>query len=276
MPKFFLGIDQTGAINHKGNPKPLPCCLITKNEIEFFYLDHLSKNQILKAISENNWASVDLFICMDCVIGLPRSLNLDWRQTTKKTLLYPGWGKSIAQRFFSDLLNECFLRAEKKSKDLPRRKSEIKLKANSVFQIHPFQKNIQTGTFRFWKELAISSDDFFAPAVDSLKNKKSQTQAKSPKPIPIFEGYPSHSWLVLFQSNTRDSKKISKHMKKFFPLLKWTLSHERKINKDANLADALLLALTLYKIDSNSCLQNLIKNTTPSSEGSILSEFLSS
>ncbi len=305
MGFYFLGIDQTGARDSKGQPKPLPSCLIFEDQIHFFYLKTLSKSHIVQQItflsskkgktkdkipvgpSESHRAVNQIIICLDCVIGLPKSLGLKWRKAVNSTLSEPGYGRETARIFFERILNKTKsiesslpsirpqsvkpLNYQVNQAAFPRRECEIRLKANSVFQSHPFQKNIQTGTFRLWKELAQSPNDFYAPAVEpSPKQSRSKKQG-SDQPIPIFEGYPSHSWRIIFGVKARDPENLNKLMGTHFPKLKWTKSHQTQVSRDSNLGDALVLALTLLKLQSE--LSKTIN--TKSSEGFILSERLS-
>ena len=146
---FIIGIDQTGATTAKGIPKPLTCSLIdnrkqqsptnhfelkikslTKNEIY-----HLIKNQTdldLKAI-----ARLKILIVVDAVLGLPQSCKIKMYQilTTVKDYEFnnKAYGAKTAYQFFNS-----FSEDQKK----PGRTVEILTKANSVFNLHPFQKNI--------------------------------------------------------------------------------------------------------------------------------------
>lgn len=286
----LFGIDQTGATDKKGNPRPLPACWIRKNEITFLYLPSLAKKTILDAINANTGREsgekgalnngsdeaqktfelskrkVPILVCLDCVIGLPASLGIEWRTAVEMTASQIGFGRRPAQEFFSGLSSH--------QGQFPRRSCELRLKANSVFQIYPFQKNIQTGTYRIWKDIAQNSRDFYAPVVESSPSSS----------IPIFEGYPSHSWKKIFGKNIRDPKSLTELMRVRFPALDWDESHQIKVDKDPNLADALVLALTLFELVNDpwffesveDCFQELAQSEGPTfkQEGFILSELL--
>lgn len=240
---IFLGIDQTGAIDSNGTPKALPACLINKNEIHFFYLKTLSKTAIQQQLQMNDLKN--LLICVDSVLGLPEELNIDWSSALEKIKKFPGYGRKPAQEYFRHLgQGQIF-----------KRKIEVICKANSVFAEKPFQKNIQTGTFRIWKELTLNLKDFYIPA---LENKKFVTQ------LPLYEGYPSFSWKVILKSNQRRPAELTELLIKNNLNLNWTAKHQETVNKDSNLADAFVLALTILKLHKEA------KRLKPHPEGWIL------
>lgn len=218
---IFLGIDQTGAVNTKGNPKPLPCCLIKTNVVTFFYLEKFSD-----VLAKHN----PQLICIDCVLGLPKSVGITLREAIQKTAEINEFGRKPAQAFFETL-------AAGKNHH---RKIETTLGANSVFTVHPYQKNIQTGTFRFWKEMAQSPDWFYLPAIP-------QEQKNSSRKIPVVEGYPSYYWKILLYETRRQPEKIIEILKSNYPILKISKEQQKLLLKDANLADALVLAIAAQK-----------------------------
>lgn len=222
--KIYLGVDQTGAIDSKGIPKPLPACLIRGNCVFFFYLKTFSKSEIIASINPNSVE--DLLVCVDCVIGLPQTLKMSWRQALKSISKFEGYGMKIARQYFHELGGG----------NIYHREVEIACKANSVFKEKPFQKNIQTGTYRIWKDISLEAESFFAPAVESKKQKNQ---------IEIYEGYPSLSWRKIFELPNRQPQNVSKLMLAEFPELSWKMSLQSQIDRDPNLADALLLALTM-------------------------------
>ena len=143
-----MGIDQTGAVNNLGKPKPLPCCLIRGNHVEFYYLDSFSRKDIFKTLKLDEFQQI--VVCLDCVLGLPQELNISWRQALDLIKSNEGYGREPARKFFLKLGEGQILR----------RTVEIICSANSVFSERPFQKNIQTGTYRMWKDIANSDHGF--------------------------------------------------------------------------------------------------------------------
>jgi hypothetical protein len=244
---IFLGIDQTGAVQKNGKAKPLPACLLYKEQVHLFYLESLSRKGLIETVRKTTGQKSlsKLLTCIDCVLGLPKSLDLDWRESLERVTKVEGLGRKPASIFFHQLGQGQILK----------RQVEIICKAQSVFQEKPFQKNIQTGTFRIWKELQLASKDFYVPA---LEDKKFSTQ------LPIFEGYPSYSWKVLFGSNKRDGKRMSEFVKNKKVAIKWNRKHQAMVEKDPNLADAFVLALTIKKFKQEAL------NQVPTTEGSIL------
>ncbi|MBC7421179.1 MAG: hypothetical protein H7328_10660 [Bdellovibrio sp.] len=239
----YIGIDQTGAVDRKGKPRPLPVCFIRNKTVSFFYLSQFSRQEMINQIQplENE----ELVICVDCVFGLPSQLKLTWRKAMKRIIKYDGYGMQVAREYFRDIGKGKVLRRE----------IEIACHANSVFIEKPFQKNIQTGTFRIWKDISFEENQFYAPALEKLTD---------PDQIKIFEGYPSLSWRLLFGSNTRQPSRVSEFLRVSFPLILFTPEQQLKLEQDPNLADALLLALTIKKFRKSAFLLK------PSHEGWIL------
>lgn len=227
--KVYIGIDQTGAINAKGIPKPLPACALIKNEVHFFYLSKLDRIEIERHVGTLN--PNQTFVCLDCVLGVPDSLEYTFSEVLQKIHIVEGYGRKIASKFFREIGDG----------KIHHRKIEIQLKANSVFQEYPFQKNIQTGTFRFWKEISENHDDFYIPALEKQKNKLQ---------IPLIEGYPTHIWKTALKSKFRRPENLVLILKGLSSELNWNHKHTSLVKKDPNLADAFVLAFGvkyLYK-----------------------------
>lgn len=234
---LYLGIDQTGSVDSKGRPKPLPACILNGQDFELLEIPQFNSQHIQKIDGE-------LSICIDCVIGLPLSIKTPWRSAITRTLEFHGYGRNPAKNYFQSFLQ----------KERPRRDVEIQCQANSVFQEYPFQKNIQTGTFRFWKEMAEDPDWFYAPFIQNEISKNR---------IPVFEGYPTLAWKILFETKKREPSLLKKHFKKFYPELRWNTKHQDLVDKNPNYADAAVLALAVRELYPK-------KPVTPSNEGWIL------
>lgn len=217
----FVGIDQTGAVDRRGQPKPLPTCLLEENRLSVFYAQKFSSD-LLKL--------KPTLICIDCVIGLPKSIKTPLREAMKMASLQEGYGRTAAQQFF-ELLS---------SGQKHNRQVEFDIGANSVFTIHPFQKNIQTGTFRFWKEMGLFGGWFYFPALPREKRLQKNK-------IPLVEGYPSYYWKTLFNQPNRKPELIIDLLKTYKPRLKITTQEQKWLIKDPNLADAVVLALAAQK-----------------------------
>lgn len=221
--QVFLGIDQTGAIDKMGRPRPLPACLIENEKITFSYIKVFSIDEILNTFPQVSTSN--LVVCIDCVLGLPRQINIPLRQAMLMTNQFEGYGRKPAREYFLYLGKG----------EIHRRHIEIISKSNSVFAEKPFQKNIQTGTFRLWKELSLSGQNFYFPFLEQIQNKRL---------VPVIEGYPSLSWKILFNTKNRNVDRLTVFMKKISTVT-WTTEHQKIVTKDPNLADALVLALTL-------------------------------
>lgn len=218
----ILGIDQTGAISKKGAPKPLAACMIVNGTVAFRYLDGLNLRSIHETFPES--VGTHLQICVDCVLGLPSAIETNWRTAVRMTSLFQGYGRKPASDFFRHLGNGS----------APRREVERICKANSIFQERPFQKNIQTGTYRLWKDLAQDLDCFYVPA---LENKTASNQ------ISLTEGYPSLSWRLLFKTKARQPESLRSLIRSQKIPFKISAHQQRQILRDPNFADAYVLAL---------------------------------
>lgn len=229
---LFLGIDQTGAITKAGRPKPLEAMLLREGELIPCRLERLTQSALCKALA---WPEIpsSLTIIADCVLGLPQGVRPGFYEALARAGQTDAFGRLAAQAFFESL---------ERAEPLPRREVEVRCKANSVFQTHPFQKNIQTGTFRMWKDLAAEPGWFHFPVLDSGGARAS---------TPIFEGYPSLSWKQLFGVNKRSPERLAALIQIRFPEINISVETKALIEKDPNLADAAVLALAgwywLYK-----------------------------
>lgn len=232
----FLGIDQTGAVDQNGVPRPLPICYLaakgsgsSKNNIHDFSIELDYLRRLEPQVIWDRWPGKNAAIIMDCVLGLPKDLNKDWRAAVHAAVHTEGFGRKAARDFFREL----------EGSSRKHRAIELKLSANSVFQEHPFQKNIQTGTFRLWKEIGMHGQQVHVPWVEPpLKSRR--------RVLPVFEGYPSWVWKTLLRSPKRDPGNLSSLMKRAGFSLKLSARQRRLIAKDPNLADALVLALAGY------------------------------
>lgn len=217
---IYLGVDQTGAVSHKGIPKVLPASVLIDNRIELFHLKSFNASE-LKTVSSSLQT---IHAVIDCVLGLPKQLGRDLRESFQKTLEFRGYGRAPARDFFRAIGNGR----------LYRRACELRLNANSVFLEHPFQKNIQTGTFRFWKDLAQDPDWFYMPWIEKPARKNL---------TPIYEGYPTYTWKTLLGAKHRKPSDLKDLIKKFDSRIALPRGFSQAVEKDPNLADAVVLAL---------------------------------
>jgi hypothetical protein len=234
---IFIGLDQTGAILKNGKPKPLPIAIVYKNQKTFLsvgYIPNCSFSEIQKFILthyEDDFKTEDVHILMDCVLGLPHKIyppNTSFREFLRLAAQQEGYGRIPARIFFKNILGQS---------PILTRQTEDLANANSVFLEYPFQKNIQTGTFRLWKDLGANPESFYIPYMERKKRKA----------FPIYEGYPSMSWKILFKTSSRKPDHFLKLSKKFFHNLHIDIHSKKLITKDANLADAATLALHMSR-----------------------------
>src|SRR5690606_15146623 len=75
--------------------------------------------------------------------------------------------------------------------------------ANSVFQSRPYQKNIQTGTYRIWKDLTSGGPTRWANIWPFETERSELLDAPW-----IFEGFPSLLWREVLGLPTRDLSRL--------------------------------------------------------------------
>lgn len=279
--KVFLGVDQTGASKKGGREAlPLSCCIGVwrGNQLRVVTAGNLKKPLTLSRFQpeeiekilvslEINQNIQSLLILVDCVLGLPNALLPPkgmpylWEYFERAAQFSLGgkeFGRDVAEAFFDALLTS-------ETESYPRRLCEILSGSNSVFQKRPFQKNIQTGTFRIWKDLGQTKKEWARIWPFDLE--------KSPQQGPwIFEGYPSLIWKNLLGSRTRDLKKLRKLVQDLPISLK--IDTWKWIESDPNQADAFVLMLGGFLLEKRNQLWSphpeFMKQPEPFQEGWIL------
>ncbi len=201
----YVGIDQTGAVRANGTPRPLRAAMFVRETGRLVTADLPSASQdVLSAWARDEgvpWSR--LAILIDAVIGLPAACWPSWTEALSggdrpwslfvRASGVPGWGRGPGTSWFSSLLERDPLTIP--SAELPRRACEELAGANSVFLTRPFQKNVQTGTFRLWKDLASSPERWANVwAFDR------RAVVRGPW---LFEGYPSLLWWRVFGHRRR-------------------------------------------------------------------------
>ena len=202
--QIFIGIDQTGAVDSKGRPKPLNVSLIDlrKKRPAYFTnlkISSLDKKNIEALLREHiaEFSTQHVLICVDTVFGLPQELKTPFMRILKDAKDYTFQGKSFGSQVAHSFFVKYLI-----SKQVPIRKVEGLVKANSVFNLHPFQKNIGCGSFRIIKDLAQDPGWFSLWPFHKLT-----------KQYIICEGYPSYFWKNLLNSKIRDLKFLKEKFK---------------------------------------------------------------
>jgi hypothetical protein len=259
----FFGVDQTGATLQGGKKaRPLPCAILIEESprawtstwrVELLELESASLGCFQDALSRAGVPAVEWGSCallLDCVLGLPHEVcagseegaSFLWK-LFKKAAAYSYQGKSYgreaAEVFFAEILEQSG------QKGIPTRQCEELAAANSVFRSRPFQKNIQTGTYRLWKDLGkelgreASGWGNFWPA-----NLWSSPDLARPW---IFEGYPSWIWKRVLGLPHRDSKLLKQLFDsgrmEFADRVRVKASDWNLLLEDADLTDAFVLAI---------------------------------
>ncbi len=208
-----------------------------------------------------------MIVLVDCVLGLPeavfpkeKSIRDLFRQASfhLEHCHLPA-GRTRAADYFKMLLAGVKMGVSISNDQFPRRTSERIARSNSVFQIHPFQKNIQSGTYRIWGDLGqkvnatkgtITADMLHIWPQD-LANLKAPRVSKKHRAISIAEGYPTYYWKNLFNSASREPKQLAELATNTFAKYgrriiceNWDLVAEKP-----DLADAAVLAMSAWILD---------------------------
>lgn len=237
---FFIGLDQTGAVNPKGHPKPLPLAFLDGRSgllrtralngrpltLPTFSRDALEAVLVENAVEDAHEIvrSPKTGLFVDAVFGLPMGLKAPSpRELFVSASQHEGYGLKAAAGFFKTLAPQI---------DYPVRRCESLAKANSVFRTHPYQKNIQCGTYRIWRDLGLHGSDWVHLRYFEKK--------KPTRPI-LYEAYPSLMWKQLLQLQTRDRTKLEASLKKFD--VEIPKDDLQLMIENADHADAAMLAL---------------------------------
>jgi hypothetical protein len=244
---LVIGIDQTGAVDSLGRAKPLPIAMAWR-------LQNESKIQLIvgrvptagpRALEEllfeiPNAPKFPVPVIVDAVLGLPQALSHPGpRQLAKEAAKYvpPGGGKPIgriaAESFFLNIGG-----SETTMQLPPPRAVETLTGSQSVFKNRPYQKNVQTGTYRILRDLG--SEDIsriaFWPFEDT-------THAR----FVYCEGWPTLMWKQLLKVSVRSPEILAQRFQ--LP----------RLQEDADLADAAMLAVGGLELHE----QNLLLQEPP-------------
>lgn len=273
----YLGVDQTGAVKRRGQEaiyKPLPAALIIPGQKQVlqvrvatkegrkFGLSSFDAEEITSLLDAAVPRPGDVRILVDCVLGLPSSMrrnDASIRDLLMRAALFDSRTKTPAGReraaaFFSEILAESKHRATPREM-WPLRHCERLLASNSVFQQHPFQKNIQSGTYRIWRDLGRFMSK---PENASLRfwphdftESVLMRDGNSGPEMVIAEGYPSFYWRQLLGMRTRQPALLKNALTSTASQIGWSVAceHWSLIESDPDLADAVVLAMTAFVLD---------------------------
>lgn len=197
---IYIGIDQTGAVNPQGRPRPLTVSLIDNTKKTRFFsnltIPNLGHAEVLELVKTciPQFENEKVLICVDTVFGLPESTQTSVDKIFHKIKDYQSNSKA-----FGALTAHSFFNQFRQMDQIPRRKVELLVGANSVFNLKPFQKNIGCGSYRILKNLAQDRSWFSLWPFE-----------KPHKQFVIAEGYPSYFWKTYLKSNYRNLNLLQK------------------------------------------------------------------
>jgi hypothetical protein len=240
----FVGVDQTGAVVG-GRPRPLPAVRLVRGDtrwsLESGSLAAASRDELLAFAADEAPA-----IALDAVLGLPLAcwqgeppfVDSMWSLLGRASRT-SGYGRAHAESFFASFTP---VNGEK----LPRRACDTIAKANSILATRPFQKNVQTGTFRIWKDLTRDGVRWA-----NLWPFDDVRTASKRRPW-LFEGYPSFLWARLFGFQRRAPMRFAEVIVRARALgvdIAVTRALLARLTTDADLADAAVLAIGAACLD---------------------------
>lgn len=250
----WIGVDQTGAVRPDGTPRPLRAAMVVADgdDARLVLRDLTSASrEVFEAWTRDEGLALGrVAIALDAVIGVPRPCwpgaiagleggDRPWALFARAAAL-PGWGRAVGEAFFAELL------PRELAKELPRRQCERLAGANSVFVTRPFQKNVQTGTFRIWKDLASGGASRWANVGGF------DARARVEGGPWLYEGYPSWCWMKLFGLRTRAPERFRDVLAKAAErgiVVRPSASILRAIGGSPDVADAAVLALGAACLD---------------------------
>ena len=223
FPKFncFLGVDQTGAVLSQGRrARPLQAALLTQSprgwQLKYVSLSSLNQSEAAAALHlhAGHLARPKLALAVDCVYGFAKGITAQpmWQGLCEASTHGKGlFGRGAAEEFFAKIWS-LGSHSSSEEIELPRRTCEVLSRANSVFLTRPFQKNIQTGTYRIWKDLAQDKVDGkswlnFWP-MDAIRLREGNLSIKEIDRPFFFEAYPSLVWREILGSRTRQPERL--------------------------------------------------------------------
>jgi len=228
MPfRTYVGVDQTGAAV-RGVPRPLPAAKLVRTRrglvLETATLRSASRSDLLAFADDAAPALV-----LDAVLGMPAACvpladASELWELLARAHEVDGYGRAASEAFFARWASR---------EDLPRRPCDVLAKATSILATRPFQKNVQTGTFRVWKDLTREGSGWanvwpFDPP------------RRAPGRPWLFEGYPSLLWRLLGFPRRAPER------------LAEVLPGAPEVGPD--LADAIVLALGASRLDDRGAL----------------------
>jgi len=251
-PSFdvVVGVDQTGAaVDGGAAARPLAVAVAVRTGERAWSIKAKARGAALKLPSLTPAEVTALLhsvrvkglpehtaLLLDCVLGLPGdttprpgadALWAVMASSGQGDVDGVRFGMARAQRFFDGLLH---------AGGLPRRACEVACDATSVFQTRPFQKNVQTGTYRIWRDLTSSPARWL--------NLWPLETAPLPEAPWAFEAYPTWMWRTVFGVRTRDRSMLRLAVKMAGKRRGVTLTVDGwdVVEADADVADAVVLA----------------------------------
>lgn len=231
---ILLGVDQTGAVDGKGRPKPLSAALLFSERsagrlVPNVRLRSMRREDVEAAVGTG---AERVLVIVDSVLGLPAELAVSpdelLRRAASFTFEHRAYGRTVAARFFASFLPgelQARLLARTARGHLPVRASERLAEANSVFLEHPFQRNVGCGSFRILKELGQDERWFsFWPRERWGSHR-----------FLVAEGYPSLYWRSCLGAATRNPRLLETYLRECHP--------DAPHPKTADDADAVALVL---------------------------------
>jgi len=301
--KVYLGVDQTGAVIKRGSGqvyRPLPAVIALPGKNRTIQIVAASRNHKKNSLASFDPAEIvalvepyvevprDIVVLADCVFGLPsdmRRANVSLRQlldraATHDSVASEPLGRQRSAAFFRNILKE-FRPGRDDDKKWPLRRCEQLASSSSVFQEHPFQKNIQSGTYRIWCDLGRSLRKQNGHAVrfwphdfttgHHANNANDTHPTGAGQMMTIAEGYPSLYWKTFFGAKTRKPKDLRTLSTAALKDLGWSLTcpHWEVITNDPNTADAAVLALAAFIMQSSSGLFQRRLSCDPDSSATV-------
>lgn len=242
-PTHLLGVDQTGASRARGRrAAPLPLALLTRRPDGPWVLDAGTPGHprtlpglTPDAVAEHAPLAPTTALLVDAVVGLvdgPAGADGWWTLVERAaTFTHEGrrFGRAVGAAFFGPLAPDDptrhARRADRVSGALP------------VFRHTPFQRNVQTGTHRVWRDLGQAPQRWVQPWP--------LQRPDDPDPAGpwLFEAWPTWGWRHLLDLRTRQPEALPDRLAARFPHLTLVPGTAEVLAQRPDHADAAVAAL---------------------------------
>lgn len=212
----------------------------------------------------NHYSNTNTLFLVDCVFGLPEP-SWPFSNCSGSEALWRLFESAKGEKAFGRLAAETFFSGFPNSQLFPPRRVERLAGANSIFKARPYQKNIQTGSFRIWKELGARPNSLVILPFDL-------NQVADKNRACILEVYPSFLWKKFLNTRKRKPELLLEAIenKLFGQNIRLSQNTRQQLQASVDFCDASIAALSAYRLQRESKLLSFPSESFVKKEGWIL------